>query len=392
MTEYDFAKNVAIDAGSLLLKKFNHLSIKDISFKDRYEIVTKLDYESEKIILNAIKKKFPDHSIVSEEAGFIKNKSDYLWIIDPLDGSTNYKIGSPLFAVIVTLAYKGKIQFGFSYAPALGEFYEATLGHGAKLNNRKLHVSKTDKLVESINLYCHGNTKKDVERAVKIYDKLKLAGRDCRQIGCAALEFGFVAAGRTESILIPGANLWDAAAGALMVKEAGGCVTDFEGTDWTIDSKNIIASNGLIHKDLLKQIASSQITNLTNNESNEKLIYPELSYKIVGTLFDVYNELGYGLRERNYQEAIRGCLKSKNISFKEQLKSNIYMKDRIIKKCFLDFLIDDKIVLEIKSQDRFNKENVAQVYDYLKSNNIKLGILANFSKNGLIFKRIIYKN
>jgi myo-inositol-1(or 4)-monophosphatase len=254
MKEYDFGKKISIDAGALLLKKFNHLTLKDISFKDRYEIVTKLDFESEKIILDAIKKQFPSYSIVSEEAGFIDNKSDYLWIVDPLDGSTNYKIGSPLFAVIVALAHKGKIQFGISYAPALGEFYEAELGHGAKLNNRRLHVSKTDKLVESINLYCHGNTRHDVERAVKIYNKLKLTGRDCRQIGCAALEFGFVAAGRTESILIPGANLWDVAAGALMVSEAGGRVTDFKGNAWTTESKNIIASNGLIHKNLINTI------------------------------------------------------------------------------------------------------------------------------------------
>lgn len=254
MIEYDFAKKVAIDAGSLLLKKFNHLSVKDISFKDRYEIVTKLDFESEKIILNAIKKQFPNHSIISEEAGFVKNKSDFLWIIDPLDGSTNYKIGSPLFAVIITLSYKDQILFGFSYAPALGEFYEAELGRGAKLNNRKLHVSKTDKLYESVNLYCHGSTRKDIKRAIKIYSELKIAGRDCRQVGCAALEFGFVAAGRTESILIPGANIWDAAAGALMVSEAGGKVTDFYGEKWTIKSKDIIASNGLIHSKLLESI------------------------------------------------------------------------------------------------------------------------------------------
>jgi myo-inositol-1(or 4)-monophosphatase len=254
MKEHDFAKKISIDAGALLLKKFNHLTLRDISFKDRYEIVTRLDIDSEKIILNAIKKQFPDHSIISEEAGLTNNKSDYLWIVDPLDGSTNYKIGSPLFAVIVALAYKKQIQFGISYAPALGEFYEAELGCGAKLNNRRLHVSKTDKLVESINLYCHGNTRNDVERAVKIYDKLKLTGRDCRQIGCAALEFGFVAAGRTESILIPGANLWDVAAGALMVSEAGGRVTDFKGNAWTAESKNIIASNGIIHDELVKVI------------------------------------------------------------------------------------------------------------------------------------------
>lgn len=251
MQELEFAKKIAIEAGSLLLKKYNHMSIKDISFKDRYEIVTRLDIESEKIILNAIKKTYPDHKILSEEAGSINNKSDYMWIVDPLDGTTNYKIGSPLFAVIISLAYKNEILFGLSYAPALGEFYEAEKGRGAKLNNRKLHVSKTDNIDESINLFCHGNTKKQVERAVKIYGRLKLKGRDSRQIGCAAIEFGFVAAGRTESILIPGANLWDVSAGSLLVKEAGGKVTDFQGQEWTPDCKDIAASNGMIHDKIL---------------------------------------------------------------------------------------------------------------------------------------------
>jgi len=255
MKDLEFVKKIAIDAGGHLLKRFNHLTFKDISFKDRYEIVTKLDFESEKIILKAIQKEYPNHEILSEEAGRIKGKnSDYLWLIDPLDGTTNYKIGSPLFAVLIALVYKNEIQFGLAYAPALGEFYEVELGKATKFNNRKIHVSKTDKINESINLYCHGSTKKDIERAIGVYSKLKLSGRDSRQLGCAALEFGFVAAGRAESILIPGAHPWDVAAGVLMVREACGRVTDFEGKEWNLDSKDILASNGKIHNELLKII------------------------------------------------------------------------------------------------------------------------------------------
>lgn len=121
------------------------------------------------------------------------------------------------------------------------------------------------------------------------------------------------------------------------------------------------------------------------------LVYPELSYRLVGILFQIDNEIGYGHREKLYQSAISIKLGQNKILFKEQLHSEIKIGDKAIKKYFLDFLIDNKIVLEIKSGDRFNKENVAQVYDYLRANNLKLGILANFTRNGLKFKRIIHK-
>jgi len=121
------------------------------------------------------------------------------------------------------------------------------------------------------------------------------------------------------------------------------------------------------------------------------LIYPELSYKIVGILFQVDNQIGYGHRENLYQAAISYLLKENKIPFKEQLKSDIKIDQKSIKSYYLDFLIDNKIVLEIKSGERFNKENIAQVYDYLKANHLGLGIIANFTKQGVKFKRIIYK-
>ena len=122
-----------------------------------------------------------------------------------------------------------------------------------------------------------------------------------------------------------------------------------------------------------------------------ELYYPELSYKIVGILFEVYNKLGYGLREKIYQQTIASCLKEKNIKFKEQFKVEFRFKGRIIKKLYFDFLIEDKIVLEIKVGEDFNKENIAQVYEYLKAKNLRLGIIANFTKKGIKTKRVIYK-
>lgn len=121
------------------------------------------------------------------------------------------------------------------------------------------------------------------------------------------------------------------------------------------------------------------------------LIYPELSYKIVGILFQTDNQIGYGHRENLYQAAISKLLKDNKIKFTEQLKSEIKIGGESIKKYFLDFLIDNKIILEIKAGDRFNRLNVAQVYDYLKANNLRLGIIANFTRQGIKFKRIVYK-
>ena len=123
-----------------------------------------------------------------------------------------------------------------------------------------------------------------------------------------------------------------------------------------------------------------------------ELIYPELSYQIVGLLFQADNKIGYGHRESLYQSTIKLLLQENKIPFKEQLKSEIKIGGKTVKRHFLDFLIDDKIVLEIKAQDRFNKGNISQVYDYLKASNLRLGIIANFTKSGVKFKRIIFKN
>jgi GxxExxY protein len=122
------------------------------------------------------------------------------------------------------------------------------------------------------------------------------------------------------------------------------------------------------------------------------LIYPELSYKIVGILFEVYNNLGPGHKERYYQKAIAVALRTAKISFKEQVYSPVIFKDNNVGNYFLDFLIEDKIVLEIKSGEKFLKQNIAQIYSYLKTKKLKLGILANFTKEGLKFKRIVNLN
>jgi myo-inositol-1(or 4)-monophosphatase len=245
-----FVIKLAIQAGIEIKKRFNRDKI--VKIKSKSQIVTQGDLIADKIIVSALKKKFPNHAILSEESGLEKNKSDYLWAVDPIDGTTNYFIGSPLFAVSISLFFKNQPILACAYAPAMDELYFAEDKKSAFLNGKKIKVSNKTRLSKSFLTFCHGSVKKDIRRAMKIYNKIKFQGLDSRQLGCAAIELGFVAAGRTDCIMIPGAHSWDVGAGALLVKEAGGKVTDFQNKEWNLKSKDIVASNGKIHSQLIE--------------------------------------------------------------------------------------------------------------------------------------------
>ena len=248
------AESAALKAGKMLKKEFQNFDRSTVHLKHQREVVTKFDLESERIIINEIKKSFPDHRILSEEAGENKKDSPCLWIIDPIDGTTNFTMHNPLFCVSIGVAVKKdngyELICGVVHAPILGETYVAVKGKGATLNGKKIKVSKT-KEGKVLNAFCHGRDTKYVKQAIKYFSAQKLGGFDCRQLGSAAIELAYVAAGRLESIVIPGTNPWDVAAGALLVREAGGRVSDFAGKEWTVNEKNIAASNRLVHHELL---------------------------------------------------------------------------------------------------------------------------------------------
>lgn len=254
MKEKEFALKAAQKAGKILLQKFNHLVQKEVNLKDKYEVVTRADFEAEEAILEVIRQKYPQHDILTEEAGRLDRQAEYLWIIDPLDGTTNYTIGNPLFSISIGLAHHQKLTIGVIYAPFLHELWVAEKGQGAWLNKRKIKVSSVRKIKDAFLLFCHGNKKQDIKRTIKLFDRLKLPARHLRQLGSAAIELASVATGRAESIAIPGINTWDAAAGVLLVREAGGKVTDFQGKEWDLDSPDMLATNGKIHEELLKLI------------------------------------------------------------------------------------------------------------------------------------------
>jgi myo-inositol-1(or 4)-monophosphatase len=253
MTQLQLAKTTAKQAGKELKKRFYSRKF-STQLKSKHEIVTTADKLAEKIIIAGIKKQFPDHAILAEESGRNKNKSNYLWIIDPLDGTTNFFMHNPLFSVSIGLAYKNEILLGVVYVPILDELYYAEKGKGAFVNGKRIKVSQTNEIKDTFLTFCHGNKITALNTAINFYGKLKKTARDFRQLGSAAIECAYVARGITDAIVIPGVKSWDVAAGTILVSEAGGKVVDLKGKEWTIKSNDILATNGKIEKPLLKLI------------------------------------------------------------------------------------------------------------------------------------------
>jgi myo-inositol-1(or 4)-monophosphatase len=240
---------------TLLLRDFHKVRQTSIKKKSHFAgLVSHVDIAAEKIIKNIIRKKYPSHNILGEELGALKKKSDYTWLIDPLDGTHNYLMGNPIFCTAIALIYKNEVVLSVINAPFIKELYWGAKGKGAWLNNKRLRVSQKNIVSQSLFYYCHGYRKKDVIKALKIYAQLKMRANDVRQLGAASLETAWVAAGRAEGFVIPGGKPWDVAAGLLLVREAGGRATDFQNRDWRFNSKDMICSNGLIHDKFLKLI------------------------------------------------------------------------------------------------------------------------------------------
>ncbi|MFH1978707.1 MAG: inositol monophosphatase family protein [Candidatus Aenigmatarchaeota archaeon] len=252
MNEKEVAIKAAKEAGKLLVEKFGDIHhIKDKGLK---EDVTNVDMEAEKIILSEIKKHFPDHNILSEESGEENKSSEYTWIIDPIDGTTNYSVRNPFFNTSIGLAKNNEIILGVIYAPIINELFVAEKGKGAFLNDKKISVSDEQSLSKCLITFCHGKTDEDLKKISEIFGKLKKAAKDFDRMKSGALELAFVAAGRFGGFIYNNVRPWDVAAGILLVKESGGKVTDFEGNEWDLTKKNLVATNGKIHEELLKNI------------------------------------------------------------------------------------------------------------------------------------------
>jgi myo-inositol-1(or 4)-monophosphatase len=214
--------------------------------------VTIADRECEKTIVETIKKSFPQHGFLGEEFGKQEVKSDFTWIIDPIDGTRNYARGRPNFGISIGLSKSSKIVVGVMFLPALGEIYTAAAGKGAFLNGKRIAVSKTNSLHDSMIYFdIVKSFIKEKENYLRAYSLLSKAAKVLSDSGLDML--GNVACGRADAYIGPKLSAWDIAAAKLIIEEAGGKLTDFAGND-SIYSENCVASNGLLHKEILQEL------------------------------------------------------------------------------------------------------------------------------------------
>lgn len=253
----NIAVRAARAAGNTIQRSIERLDTLNVIEKNPNDYVTEIDQKVEREIIGIIQKAYPNHSILGEEGGEITGKeSDYVWIIDPIDGTRNFIHGFPQFAVSIAVAYRGKIEHGVIYDPIRQELFSATRGKGARLNDHRIRVSQRKTLdVSLLGTGCHYRHSPELVEAHT--DALKallpLCG-DVRRAGAAVLDLAYVACGRLDAFWEAGLKIWDIAAGSLLIKEAGGMVFDYEGGENYLESGNIVAGNPKILKLMLKAI------------------------------------------------------------------------------------------------------------------------------------------
>jgi len=249
--EKKFAEQIAKKSGALLRQKFNKKLA--IDYKGEINLVTEADKLSEDLIVSAIRRNFPSHGILAEESALIEGSSAIRWIIDPLDGTTNYAHGYPVFCVSIALEIEGIIEMGVIYDPMRDDMFSASRkDNTAYLNGEKLKVSRVETLSRS--LLATGfpyDIRTSEDNNLDFFNALAVRAQAIRRAGAAALDLAYVAAGRFDGFWELKLMPWDTAAGFLMVELAGGKVSDFFGKGWNINSPHMAASNGLIHQQLI---------------------------------------------------------------------------------------------------------------------------------------------
>jgi len=246
----DFARTTARMAGDLLKKRASRGF--RVEHKGAVDLVTEVDRHSEQAIVEAIRSAYPNHSVLAEEGTIRAESSALRWIVDPLDGTTNYSHGYPCYAVSLALERQGRIDLGVVYDPLRDELFEARRGGGAHLNGRPLSVSSTDRLTDS--LLATGfpyDIRTSPENNLDHFARFALRAQGIRRDGSAALDLCYLAAGRFDGFWEMKLSPWDVAAGALLVAEAGGRLSDFAGGPFRIDDRQVIASNGRIHEQMI---------------------------------------------------------------------------------------------------------------------------------------------
>jgi myo-inositol-1(or 4)-monophosphatase len=252
----NIAVRAARRAGEIMVRQMNQLEALKVVEKSRNEFVSQVDQAAEAAIIEVIRDHYPDHSILAEESG-AAGEHEYQWIIDPLDGTTNYLHGFPQFSVSIGVARKGELEHGVVYDPLRQEIFTASRGQGAQLDGRRIRVSKRTTLQQSLIAtgFPYRANLVHIERYLGMLKAVMLESSGVRRPGSAALDLCYVAAGRVDAFFELGLSKWDIAAGALIIREAGGRISDFHGGDGYLDSGNVVCGNPKVYAALSKLLA-----------------------------------------------------------------------------------------------------------------------------------------
>lgn len=245
----------AVQAGAAQLQHYFNGQFQITNKEGINNLVTEADHAAEKAIIEVIQSDCPDHFILSEETGEIVTQSEYKWIIDPIDGTVNFANGIPICCVSIGVEKNGEMILGAVYNPFINELYFAQRGMGAYLNDKQIHVSNKDQVIKSCLVTGFPYTYLDSPNGpLQVFSKLVRQGIPVRRLGSAAIDLCWVAAGRFDGFYEHKLQAWDSAAGFLMVEEAGGKVTDFEGNHYSPYQPHLLATNGKIHDELLAYV------------------------------------------------------------------------------------------------------------------------------------------
>ena len=253
----NIAVKAARKAGNLISRASRDLDLLKVEAKRKNDFVTEVDRAAEAAVIGVLREAYPNHSILAEESGLTQgSQSEFVWIIDPLDGTTNFIHGVSQFAVSIGLKHKGIVTQGVVYDPAKNELFTATRGAGAFLNDKRIRVSKRDRIGDALIGTGFPFSKLDqLDRYIDMFRRITPQCAGIRRPGAAALDLAYVAAGRFDGFWEIGLNPWDIAAGALLVSEAGGLVGDFTGEPGYFDSGEIVAGNAKVFAQLLALVS-----------------------------------------------------------------------------------------------------------------------------------------
>jgi myo-inositol-1(or 4)-monophosphatase len=247
--ELETAVAAAKAAGEVLRNGFGRRL--DVQYKGQAELVTEADEEAERKIKEVLRGRFPNHGILAEEGGELEGEVQARWVVDPLDGTTNYAHGVPFFCTSIALEREGRVVLGVVHDPIAKETYAAERGDGATLNGRAISVSDTEEAARALLGTSYPDDPEETPSGIDLFERFTNLARGMRRLGSGALDLCYVAAGRLDGCYEQGFSAWDVAAGVLIVEEAGGEATNYRGSELGFEDKGLVASNGHLHQALV---------------------------------------------------------------------------------------------------------------------------------------------